>query len=348
MRGPMLFEISSGALGEGLSPFDVYAPGGDDEGMQPICRKGDSLDSEKKDELQRNAGHCFIRRSEVRLYIDYVFGRMRDIVEDEQIPVDEKAKILYLIAKRTITRTYMNPGEYQFFAEAARLVRWLVKARMRNREIPRHIFVLSAAENYRISHPLNVAVLNLLVGASIFGLKSQPLKKITFAGLMHDIGKSAIDQAIIDKPGPLTDFEFAKVQEHARYSYEILQNHHIEQEICLSCKHHHERMDGSGYPDGMEGKEIPLGARITAVCDVFDAITSKTSYRGALSHLEALSQMLGELGGLDHDIFDHLVRVVLQNEVLVHLFQKGEAGHAGSRLADYVKNRSIVVNGRSN
>jgi HD-GYP domain-containing protein (c-di-GMP phosphodiesterase class II) len=133
-------------------------------------------------------------------------------------------------------------------------------------------------------------------------LSASEIGKIEAAALVHDVGKIYTPREILNKPGRLTDREFAIVKLHPRDGAELLGGVG-DAEIAEIVLHHHERLDGNGYPDGIGGEEIPLGARIIAVADTFDAITSTRSYRPSRSHKEAIDILSGESGRqLDADV----------------------------------------------
>ncbi len=101
-------------------------------------------------------------------------------------------------------------------------------------------------------------------------------------GLLHDVGKIGVPDEVINKPGRLTEEEFAKIKKHPSIGSKILSNIKEMPELASGAKWHHERYDGSGYPEGLSGDEIPEEARIIAVADAYDAMTSNRSYRGSL------------------------------------------------------------------
>ncbi len=124
------------------------------------------------------------------------------------------------------------------------------------------------------------------------GITGDDLEYISVAGYLHDIGKLVIDRSIINNPRPLTDGEFKELNRHAATGYEILSNlGRPWQEIALMAKSHHEKIDGTGYPDGLRGDEIPLGSKIVAVADAFDAMMSDRPYRSRLPLERALDDL---------------------------------------------------------
>jgi putative nucleotidyltransferase with HDIG domain len=131
--------------------------------------------------------------------------------------------------------------------------------------------------------------------ASAMGLPREEVERIRMAALVHDIGKINIPRAILSKPGRLTEAEFALVKRHPGDGA-VMVAELGDPELAAIVRHHHERLDGRGYPDGLAGEDIPLGARIVAVADTFDAVTSARPYRGARSHREALELVRAEAG----------------------------------------------------
>jgi putative nucleotidyltransferase with HDIG domain len=115
------------------------------------------------------------------------------------------------------------------------------------------------------------------------------LRAIETAALLHDVGKLAIPESILNKPGRLTPAEFERMKSHARIGAEILSEVDFPYPVVPIVRHHHENWDGTGYPDGLKGEAIPIGARILAVVDCFDALTSHRPYRRALSLGETLA-----------------------------------------------------------
>lgn len=147
--------------------------------------------------------------------------------------------------------------------------------------------------------------------ARALGVKdTQELKAIEAAALLHDLGKLAIPEHILNKPGRLTPFEFEQMKAHATIGADILSRIKFPYEVTPIVRHHHEAWDGSGYPHGLEGEAIPLGARILSVVDCFDAVTSDRPYRPALSTPDALDILLERRGTMyDPRVVDTFVQI---------------------------------------
>jgi putative nucleotidyltransferase with HDIG domain len=143
-------------------------------------------------------------------------------------------------------------------------------------------------DQYTFTHSVNVSVLSIAIGRRL-GTSLQELNNLGFAGLLHDVGKMKVPEGILNKPGKLTDAEFEIMKSHPALGYDYLRNERgISQEILYAVKYHHEKADGSGYPSGLTDKEIPRFAKIIAIADVYDAITSERVYHKGMVPSDAL------------------------------------------------------------
>lgn len=160
-------------------------------------------------------------------------------------------------------------------------------------------------------HSTNVAIFSIILGKSI-GLNKEELMDVAYAGLVHDIGKIRIDRYILLKPTSLEDDEYELIKRHADYGLEILQNNGLENQKILDGVHyHHEKLDGSGYPEKLRGKRIPKFARIIGMCDVFDALTTRRTYRSDYSSYEALLLIKREMAEqFDEHYTDTFIRLL--------------------------------------
>lgn len=149
---------------------------------------------------------------------------------------------------------------------------------------------LDEKDKYTIGHSRRVTTYSLLIGNEM-GLTQSQMQKIKLAGLLHDIGKIGTPERILNKPGRLTDEEFAIIKEHPQRGAEIIRNLKQLGEVIEWVRCHHERYDGRGYPDKIAGDDIPMGAAILAVADTYDAMTSDRSYRKGLPHEVALGEI---------------------------------------------------------
>jgi HD-GYP domain-containing protein (c-di-GMP phosphodiesterase class II) len=122
-------------------------------------------------------------------------------------------------------------------------------------------------------------------------LPDDQIETIVFSASLHDIGKIGVPDHILLKPGALDDEEFAWIRKHPEWGWIAIRNVDGFQEAALLILHHHERLDGAGYPSQLKGNEIPLGARMIAVADSYDALTTNRPYRTARTRVEALNEL---------------------------------------------------------
>ena len=155
--------------------------------------------------------------------------------------------------------------------------------------------VVDAKDHYTNGHSFRVAAYAKGM-AKMLGFSRQDAEQLYFAGLIHDVGKIGISEAILTKPGKLTEEEFEIIKSHSAIGGDILKGIKEFKIFEQVARSHHERFDGKGYPDGLKGTEIPFPARIVTVCDTFDAMTSDRSYRKALGDKVALKELLDNKG----------------------------------------------------
>ena len=154
---------------------------------------------------------------------------------------------------------------------------------------------LEAKDVYTRGHSERVAALARRIALAA-GVLPGAAGTIAQAGLLHDLGKIGIPESVLRKPGPLSDAEWAVMRRHPIVGAQIVAPLEFFADGAVIVRHHHERHDGSGYPDGLRGERIPLGARIVAVADVYDALTSDRPYRPRLARTDVVRHLESEAG----------------------------------------------------
>lgn len=187
----------------------------------------------------------------------------------------------------------------------------LEKAYMQTIETLR--FVVETRDKETRGHSERVSALAAAI-AEEMGLPDKEVERIRIAGLFHDIGKVGVPDAVLLKPGKLTKEEFEEIKQHPADGEKILASYAPFKEMLPIVRQHHERYNGSGYPDGLIGDEISLGARITAVADCFDAMISNRVYRKGLSFEVTMEQIVeGKETQFDGQIVEVLLRLIEKN-----------------------------------
>jgi len=164
-------------------------------------------------------------------------------------------------------------------------------------------------------HVDRVAAFAYLIGQEM-GFGASRLRRLVLAGQLHDIGKIGLPSYILTKPGKLDDEEFAQIRLHPGKGHDIVARLKGLAPIAAVIRHHHERFDGSGYPDGLAGEAIPLEARIISVADTFDALTSERPYRPAMSVAAAEAELVRVSGSqLDPDCVEIFLKLLKSGAV---------------------------------
>lgn len=175
---------------------------------------------------------------------------------------------------------------------------------------------VEAKSPYTLGHAQRVTMYALRLATDL-GLSASECDTIRRGGLLHDIGKISIPDTILDKPGRLEPEEMEIVKQHPVMGVTMIEGLHSLRDVIPLVRWHHERMDGRGYPDRLEGGAIPLLVRILSVADVYDALSSDRPYRGAIPHEECLDILRedAENGGLDPDLVDMFSDLFPESEI---------------------------------
>ena len=170
-------------------------------------------------------------------------------------------------------------------------------------------YALEAKDKYTSGHSQRVAEISVAIAAEL-GLPQPDIEKIRLVGLIHDIGKIGVRESVLNKPGRVTADEYQHILSHCDIGEHILTPVVEDEQILKAVRHHHERYDGAGYPDRLSGEQIPLGARILAVADTYDAMISGRPYREAVSIQAACDEIQRHKGTqFDPEVVDAFLRI---------------------------------------
>lgn len=311
--------IAAGSIELGTIPFNIYAP--DHKGhLVLFCKAGYPITEKHMVVLASRDRGFYIGGNDYEAYLDYVHGRLDTIIKDPEIRISDKANITHGIAKRTVRNLLDNPGSAVSLRETEKVVNTFRDLLLFSAEAASSLFTFSSLDPYTFSHSINTSIFCVLLGEKLIGAEDELLFMLGMGGLLLDIGKSRIDPRIMFKPAKLTDKEIKEVRMHTVYGCEIVSEMGMPEPILAICRSHHERLDGSGYPDGLKGDEIHPFARIAAISDVYDALTSDRIYRRQTSHLHALTTIAKDIQIYDLEVFGALLEIVLRNEQLISTF----------------------------
>jgi HD-GYP domain-containing protein (c-di-GMP phosphodiesterase class II) len=205
----------------------------------------------------------------------------------------QRTKDLFLYAKR-------NNDKQAFDAlnQSEKMVEKIVEDIIGNRNLIVNMIDLKTFDDYTFQHSVNVAILSLIIGVAV-NMDRERLYKLGLGALLHDIGKVFVDKTILNKEGKLTDSEYKKIKEHPLSGYQYLKSKFTIPALSyIAVLDHHERYDGTGYPNGKTGDHISVFGRIIAIADVYDALISNRPYRRGLLPSEAVEYIMGGSGTL--------------------------------------------------
>jgi HD-GYP domain-containing protein (c-di-GMP phosphodiesterase class II) len=225
----------------------------------------------------------------------------------------EQARKIHSKAKEAVTSMFQEArmGKALQLDEIGTLVDDISMSITRNPEAFLSLSRLKNKDNYTYLHSVAVCALMIALGKQM-DLDPALTKDLGMAGLLHDVGKMMIPDKVLNKPGRLTDEEFTVVKNHPLQGWEILKGSAGVCSMALDvCLHHHERVDGAGYPDKLSGEALSLFARMGAVCDVYDAITSNRCYKAGWEPAEAIRKMAEwQEGQFDSVVFHAFVKTI--------------------------------------
>ena len=239
-------------------------------------------------------------------------------VKKKVVPVSlaeelDSAKKIHTSAK-TIVKTMFNDvrmGNAFEIEEATALVEEVNQSIERNPNALLSLVRLKNADEYTYLHSVAVCMLMVALAKQLH-LSEDQIRQAGLAGLLHDVGKMAIPSGVLNKVDKLTDDEFNVIKQHPQRGWEILKSCYQVSDIALDvCLHHHERIDGRGYPDKISGEALTLFARMGAVCDVYDAISSDRCYKKAWGPAESIHKMASwQAGHFDETVFHAFVKTI--------------------------------------
>jgi len=259
----------------------------------------------------------------VREKIKIRFEGREKITEYSFRIIDKKGEIKWVYAKGFVTKFYGEEVIIGTLVDITDLKKYQEETEKEKGEIEETLKdsvyslsrIVEVKDPYTASHQVKVAEIAERV-AKEFNFDKEKLKEILWAGLLHDIGKIAVPAEILSKPSELTDAEFFLIKQHPVTGYKILKEIHRMKKIAEIIWQHHERLDGSGYPRGLKGKDIVFEARLLAVVDVIEAMRSHRPYRGARRKEEILKELIyGKGKKYDPKIVDVIIDLINKGEI---------------------------------
>lgn len=274
-------------------------------------RAGSKLEAEKLKNLEtRDTGNFFLVKEEDRkAYKNYVHEQM--ISAD--LNVREKALVLRESSMTLVEELYEHPDVNKALEGARPIIQDFVQFMQAEPEAMSHLISLSGHDFYTYNHSLDVSIYSLGLAEAI-GFSKRELEELGLGALFHDIGKRHVNIDILCKKGPLDESEWAQMQKHPQFGLTILNNNPtVSDAIKAACFEHHESFLGNGYPQQLTGPEIHPFARIVAIADTYDAMTTQRSYNTPMKPVDAVTMIKDKLAGrYDPDMLKALYSVLFK------------------------------------
>ncbi|MFT7003332.1 MAG: HD-GYP domain-containing protein (c-di-GMP phosphodiesterase class II) [Sulfurimonas sp.] len=295
-------------LGDKLN-FNLYIPNKHTQ-MSLFLQSNTVIDKQYNEKLQK-IEQLFTSMLEKTKYDDFLEINIQNILDDKLLTLEEKTNIIYETSGELTNSLYSNPSALKNAKLSKNIVSPILQSILYNEHTISSYIQIIKYDYYTHTHSLNVSIYALCLGAEL-NLSKDRLIKLGRSALLHDLGKSKIESNIVNKVDSLTDHEYAHMKKHSSFGYDIAKEIGIvDKEILDGILHHHEKLNGTGYPEGLKNEEIKLFPRIIAICDVFDAMTTKRSYKNALSSFEALSVIKAEMQThLDKNILNAFIKML--------------------------------------
>lgn len=274
--------------------FDLYLADDAKTHMTTFLQSHSVVDGNAKVRL-REIEALYISEEEQPQYRNFVQAHLQSVAKNPDIPIEEKAALIYNVATEAIEKIFTQPESPENVKRSKQVVSALVDSILHDTKAIESLLRVTAHDYYTHTHSLNVSIYALSLGLFL-KLSEQDMIELGQAALLHDLGKSKVAYEIINKNGRLSDDEFQQMKTHPAHGHSIAIKMGITNaRILEGIRYHHEKMDGLGYPDGIGSEGLSLFPRIIGVCDVFDALTTRRSYKEPMSSFEALSLMKKEM-----------------------------------------------------
>jgi putative nucleotidyltransferase with HDIG domain len=245
----------------------------------------------------------FIDREEYGRYQEYLRENWKSLATDESVPVTQRVGVLSEVMRDVLSRSFQTAQADSIVEASQQLASGACELISHEPIVTRQLCSVLHHDYATFTHSTNVSLYALLLAREL-GFRGEELEQIAIGALLHDIGKLEIDERILTKPGRLDEFEFREVKKHPTTGFRALVSREdLNRAQLMMVYQHHERMDGSGYPVGCAADEIHPWAKLCAVVDVFEALTSDRPYRLPMTHKTAMTILdKGEATEFDADM----------------------------------------------
>ena len=292
--------------GQKVADVAFFLPTAHDDG--PVLYHDGSGTGAVKPDFKRmheqGVTHLYICTQELNRCERELEDKLTDVLSDPSTPPSDKAAIVQSVGVSVARDLTSAPSGRLELDRATTVVDGVIACVLTDPMVAAHMLDMAGHERSTASHMFVVATLAVILGAEVFGEDEETLRELGLAGMLHDMGKLAISQDVLNKPTPLTPAEWQIIQQHPIESVRMIgDDPHATPEVRQIILQHHERVDGRGYPVGLTDEDMPPTSKILSIVDTFHAMIGRRSYRAALTPAEA-NRLICSQGGrqLDADL----------------------------------------------
>lgn len=295
-----------------LKPFDIYIKVGFEKNKYVLySRKGKYFTSRVRQKLlMNNVSTIYVPDNERDTYQQYIEDNLQYIVKDKLVTPEQKSAVVYESSRYVMERLFENPRA-EIIARTKKTVDNIVSLILSDRKATSQLIRITEYDYYTYTHSVNVGVFSVAFARELLPeISNKEFYDLGLGFFLHDIGKSAIPLEILNKPGTLNEDEWKIMKSHPEKGFKILENTgYIRKESATIVLQHHERSNGLGYPKGLKNDAIHIYAKICAIADTFDAMTTSRCYQKPVTAYESLNFIRQKLfeEQIDRDFFEKFV-----------------------------------------
>lgn len=250
----------------------------------------------------------YVKREDRYKYKDDIQEYLTSIIKDEEVKTDKKAELIYNLAYESLTDLFENDVTEQKINKVSSNIDNTIHLLKSDADALKLLLDVNTYDFYTYAHCIDVATYAIAFGLYL-NLPSEDLMTLGKAAIFHDLGKKNIDYEIVTKESILSNEEYEIIKAHPKYSVDILKEiESVEESLLVIIEQHHEKLDGTGYPYGLQNEQIHYLAKILSIVDIFNALTTVRSYKDALSSVDAFELMFKSMK--DEICFSYLEKFV--------------------------------------
>lgn len=306
--------ILAGTLRVGsITGFNIFTVPESDHSPVLYTRRNTAISEDVyKNLIALKSNPIYIEKGDLDIYLGFVEESLGAILDSDDLTTPEKVAVMYDCARRVARGLLSVTDVPNFIPRARTLVIALSDFVLRSEDFIQSFVKVCDYSYSESTHCVNVLMYSLSF-IQRMGIRDVGwIHNFSVGALLLDVGKNGVDKTLLDRNGPLNPSQLQTLQRHPVYGSDILKSHGIIDEVVLNIvKHHHEKLNGKGYPDGLHDDQVPKYVRIVTICDIFDTLTTKRPYSEATDTFSALKLMHAKMvGEIDPDLFKIFVKMM--------------------------------------